>query len=98
MSGRVAVLINKSLGRVEEVRGAKKRRYAAGSSGVPLGTLLLLGTVTCAALAFFLPFPPFLVTWAQVASWGCGGSETVPVAIPPYLKEEMKLWGGDSMQ
>ena len=77
MSGKVAVMINESLGRVGEVRRAKKRHCAAGSSEGPLGTQLLLDTATCTAEGFFLPFPSFLVTCARVCSWGCGGSETV---------------------
>jgi len=66
MSGRVAVMMKESFGRVREARGAKKRRWAAGSGVGPLGTLLLLDAATCAAVAFFLPLPPFLVTCAQV--------------------------------
>jgi len=62
MSGRMAVIINESLGGVGEVRGAKKRREATGSGGGPFGTLLLLDAATCAAVAFFLPFPPYLIT------------------------------------
>jgi len=50
MSGRVAVMMKESFGRVGVVRGAKKRRCAAGSGGGPLGTLLLLD----AAVEFFL--------------------------------------------
>jgi len=66
MSGRVAVMLKESFGRVGEVRGAKKRRWAAGSGGGLLGTILLLDAATCAAVALFLPLPPFLVTCAQV--------------------------------
>jgi len=77
MSGRVAVMMNESLRGVGEVRGAKKRRGAVGSGGGHFGTLVSLDAVTCAAVALFLPFPPFLVTCAQVCSWGCWGSETV---------------------
>ena len=83
ISGRVAFRINKSLVRVGEVRGVQKRPCVAGCSWGPLGTLLLLDTVTCAAVAFFLPLPPFLVTCAQVCSWGCGGSETVNTGKGP---------------
>jgi len=57
--------------------GGKKRCCAAGRGGGHLGTLLLLDAATCAAVPFFLPLLPFLVTCAQVCSWGCGGSETV---------------------
>ena len=70
-------MMNESFGGVGEVRGAKNRCCAAGSCEGPLGTLLLLDAATCAAVAFFLPLPPFLVTSAQVCSWGCGGSVTV---------------------
>jgi len=62
MSWRVAVMKNQSLEGAGEVQGAKNRRCVAGSGGGPLGTLLLLDAVTCAAVGFFLPFPPFLVT------------------------------------
>jgi len=89
MSGRVAVMMKESFGRVGEVPGAKKRRCAAGSGGGPLGTLLLLDAATCAAVAFFLPLPPFLVTCAQVCSWGCGGSETVKPGGGPVWKSEV---------
>jgi len=58
--------MKESFGRVGEVRGAKKRRWAAGGGGGPLGTLLMLDAATCAAVALFLPLPPFLVTCAQV--------------------------------
>jgi len=73
MWGRVAVMMQESFGRVGEVPGAKKQHSAAGSGGGPVGTLLLLDAATCAAVAFFLPLPPFLVTCAQVCSWGFGG-------------------------
>jgi len=89
MLGSVAVIIKESFGRVGLARGAKKRRCAAGSSGGPLGTLLLLDTETCAVVAFFLPLPPFLVTSAQVCSWGCGGSETVKPGGGPVWKSEV---------
>ena len=89
MSGRVAVMMNESFGRVGEVRGAKIRHLAAGSGGGPLGTLLLLDAATCAAVAFFLPLPPFLVTCAQVCSWGFGGSETVKPGRGPVWKSEV---------
>ena len=89
MSGRLAVMMKESFGRVGEVRGAKKRHCAAGSGGGPLGTLLLLDGATCAAMAFFLPLPPFLVTCAQVCSWGCGGSETVKPEGGPVWKSEV---------
>ena len=46
MLGRVAVMMKESFGRVGEVRGAKKRRWAAGSDGGHLGTLLLLDAAT----------------------------------------------------
>ena len=62
MLGRVAVMKKESFGRVGEVRGAKKRRWTAGSGGGPLGTLLLLDAATCAVVAFFLSLLPFLVT------------------------------------
>jgi len=65
MSGRVAVIMKELFGRIGEVRGAKKRHWAAGNGGGPLGTLLLLDTATCAAVALFLPLLPFLVTRAQ---------------------------------
>jgi len=68
MSGRMAVIPNESLGRFGEVRRAKRRRFATGSGGGPLGTLLSLDAATCAAVAFFLLLLPFLVTCAQVAS------------------------------
>jgi len=59
-------MMKESFGRVGEVRGAKKRRWAAGSGWGPLRTLLLLPAATCAPVALFLPLPPFLVTCAQV--------------------------------
>ena len=62
MSGRVAVMTNESLRGVGVGRVAKIRCFAAGSGGGPLGTLLLLDAATCATMAFFLPFPPFLIT------------------------------------
>ena len=65
---RGAVITNESLCRVEEVRRAKKGSCAAGSGEGRFGTLLLLDTATCAAVASFLPFQPVMVTCAQVAS------------------------------
>jgi len=88
LSGRVAVMMKEPFGGVE-VCGAKKRHCAAGSGGGPLGTLLLLDAATCATVAFFLPSAPFLVTSAQVCSWGCGGSETVKPGGGPVWKSEV---------
>ena len=68
MSGRGAVQTNELLGRVGEVHLAKKPHCAPRSAAAPLMTLLLLDAATCAAVAFFLPLLPFLVTCAQVAS------------------------------
>ena len=82
-------MTKESFGRVGEVRGAKKRRWTAGSGGGPLGTLLLLDAATGAAVALFLPFPPFLVTCAQVCSWGSRGSETVKARGGPVWKSEV---------
>ena len=95
MSGRVAVMMKESLERIGEVRGVKKRCCAAGSAAGHLGTLLLCDIATCAAVAFLLPFPPFLVTCTQVGSWGCGGSETVNPGGGPVWKSEVAGYRSD---
>jgi len=58
MSGRVAVMMKESFGRVGEVRGGKKRRWAAGSGGGPLGTLLLLEPRLVLQWRFSCPYRP----------------------------------------
>jgi len=89
MSGRVAVITKESFGRVGVERAAKKRRWAAGSGEGPLGTLLLLDAATCAAVALFLVFPPFLATCTEVCSWGSGGSETEKLGGGPIWKSDV---------
>jgi len=57
---------NKSLGRVGEVRGAKKSGCAAACCWGPLGTLLLLDAATCTAVTTLRQVATMTITLTQM--------------------------------